>query len=153
MPAFSVYVLISPLLRRGLVQSSLRFFASVVVIRKRAVCRFLRRVFADLVQRNLDCFFKLRVTALPPEFRIEIDLDIRRNALILDVEFTLSIAERNTRSRDRTAIDQRRITVDADKAAPRAFADQLSDLCRRKSHGIRSPPEPAYSLIIIVFGP
>src|SRR5262245_49994700 len=98
-------------------------FLSVVVIRERAVCWFLHRVLPDRIERDLDRFFELRVAALTPELRIEVDLDIRSDAFVLNVKFSLRVSERDTRSRYRTAVDEHRIAIDADKAAPRPLPD------------------------------
>src|ERR1051325_177431 len=79
----------------------------LMVIRERSARRRAHRVLVDLIKRNLNGLFKLRVMARAPDLGINIDLDIRWYAFILDTEFALSISKSSPRSRYAAAIDQR----------------------------------------------
>ena len=68
--------------------------------------------------------FELGIASLPPGCRIQIDVDIRRNALVLDIELTrIRIENSKSRRGYRTAVHQWRIAANADQAA-RRFAYQ-----------------------------
>src|SRR5262245_7283814 len=72
----------------------------------------------------MDRLFELRVFALPPCRRIEIDIDVGWRAVILDVPFALQVIKGDARRGYPSAVDQLRIIVNADQAAPRALADR-----------------------------
>ena len=79
----------------------------------------------QILQRDGDGPFELRIVALTPGGGVELDFDVRRDAAIFHVELTGIGIEKTPAGRsDSAAIDQRRITANADQAAPGARADE-----------------------------
>src|SRR6185437_9346333 len=92
-------------------------------------CRIRRlRMLAQLLHQIGDGAFELRIVPRALGLRIVVDVDIRRDAAVLDFPIAFQSSQRPARRGDGTAVDQRRITADADKSAPGAFADQRTDL-------------------------
>ena len=98
-------------------------------IRKGPVRGRGRAAFPGRFKGYFDGFFQLRIVAGPPHFGIEIDVNIRADAFVFDVELALGVSERNARGRDSAAVDKRRIAVNADEPAPCTTANERSDLC------------------------
>src|SRR4051812_4259153 len=59
-----------------------------------------------------------------PQFWIQIDIDIRRHAFVLDIQIAIEISESDARCSHLTAVDQGRITVDPNEPAPCSPADK-----------------------------
>src|SRR5262245_53185915 len=88
----------------------------------------LRRVLLQLFHQPTDGSFELNVAAFAPGFRIEFDLDIRRDATVLDIPLAFRSVEGEVRRSHRAAVNQLRVATDADQSTPGAFADQRADL-------------------------
>src|SRR5262245_31222599 len=72
----TVYRLLTTLLSPSLLRH--------LVIRKTTICRFADRVFLDVGEGDLDGPFELDIVTGSPCLWIEIDVDVRRYALVLD---------------------------------------------------------------------
>ena len=60
-----------------------------LVVREWSVGGLSKRSLLEFRDHDLDRFLELRVATAPPDLRTEIDIDIRRYALVLDIELTL----------------------------------------------------------------
>ena len=87
----------------------------------------LRRMLLHQLQHDFDGLLELAVAALPVRGRIEIDLDIGRDAVVLDLPLAVESIDRRARRHDDAAVEQFGITADADQPAPRARSDQGTD--------------------------
>ena len=85
-------------------------------------------MFFQTGERHGDSLLQLRIVPLAPERGVEIHLDVRRNAFVLDVELSrFRIEEAPARRRNSAPIDQCRVAAYANQATPGACADQRAD--------------------------
>src|SRR6202451_409321 len=75
----------------------------------------------------LDRFVEVRVVALTPGGGIEIDIEIRSDAMVFDFPLAVQAVDRGARRGDVAAIEQLGITADADQDSPGALADERAD--------------------------
>ena len=87
--------------------------------------RLGRRVLGQLLQHDLDGLVELRVLARGHGGRVLLDVDIGRDAHVLDDPAVLG-EDGQVGRRDAAAIHQGREAEDADQAAPGPLADQLA---------------------------
>src|SRR5262245_15668834 len=100
----------------------------VVVIRIRRALDGLMRILLQFLHQPADGLFELNVAAFAPGLRIEFDLDVGRDAVVLDLPLAFGRVEGEVWRGNRAAVNQRRVAADAHESAPRAFADQRADL-------------------------
>src|SRR5262245_25470779 len=96
---------------------------AVVIIRVRRPMVFFRRILFQILQQPFDGFLELNVMTRSPGFWVKVDFYVGRDAMVFDVPFAFGRVEGEVRRGDGAAVDQIRITANADQAAPRAFAD------------------------------
>ena len=100
-----------------------------MIIRVRRTLIFLRRVLLQLRHQPFDRFFELRVAAGSPRGRVHLDLDVGRDADVLD--FPVAVQNRRPPRSVRVTLPPSisvGIPADADQPAPSPFADQRADL-------------------------
>src|SRR5215470_1687 len=86
-------------------------------------------MFLQVLQRNSNALFELRIFALAPECRIEFNFDVRLHAFVLDVEFPgRGIVAAPAWSCDSTAIHQVGIAADANESAPGTRANERANV-------------------------
>src|ERR1043166_8052142 len=86
------------------------------------------RVFFQQAHSFLDCPFELWIPAGDDVLGPVFDVDIGSNAFILDGPSTVTREEAAARRDHRAAVDECRCVGGMDQAAPRAFANQRSNL-------------------------
>src|SRR5262245_35923445 len=99
----------------------------IVIVRIRRPFWLLRRVLLYRLEYHLNRSLELRIMSVSPGFRIHLDLDVRRNTVVLDLPLSLRRVEGEVRRRHRASVDQDRIPSDAHQSAPGALADQRTN--------------------------
>src|SRR5579872_807040 len=95
-----------------------------MIVREWRTFDLRQRMLLQLLHYDFDCFFELRVATLAPCGGFQVDLDIRRDAMILDLPIAVEAVDCGTRRCYATAIDEFRIAPDTDKTAPCFLSDQ-----------------------------
>ena len=96
-------------------------------------------VLVEQVHHYLDCFLELRVVALAPKLGIQLDFEVRLNAVILHVPLTVGSIEGQVGRTGESVIDQvNRVRVVADESAPGSLTHQRPDS--------RFPEEPRHGI-------
>ena len=106
-----------------------------LVIRIRRALILARWRLRQSVQDQLDRLLQLRIAALPPQFRVELDFDVGRHAFVFHLPFAFGCPEGEVRRSYAAAIDQRWIPADADQSAPSAFPDHRPEFVPLKCPG------------------
>src|SRR5450631_3589445 len=101
---------------------------------RRRLTRHFRRIL-KLLQNFCDCRIQLYIVARIDGQRVQGDLDVGRDSLILDPPFAFRREDAEKRYREKAAVDQLRIRGDANQAAPGAGADQLTEAKTPESVG------------------
>ena len=83
--------------------------------------------FLQFVERDGDRLLELRVVAVDHIRRRLLHVDVRRHSLVLD-DPTIFGPDREVRGGDASSVDELRKAEDADQSAPRALADDRSQL-------------------------
>src|SRR5262245_53967187 len=108
--------------------AGIRRFAVVIVGESRSLRLRRGRMIFKLFEEQVDCFLELWVVSCAPRSRVHFDFDVWRDTVILDFPLAFRCVETEVRRGDRAAIQQLRRSTDADQAAPRALADERTDL-------------------------
>src|SRR5512143_113869 len=86
-----------------------------------------RRVLLEEVEDHLDRLLELRVASFADRLRVALDLDVRRDAGILDLPLALEAVNPDPGRRDEAAVEELRVVVDADEPAPGPGSDERPD--------------------------
>src|SRR5437868_5142785 len=106
----------------------LRLILARVVVGIGGLLRGLNGGALELLHHQLDRFFELHVVALAPSLRRHFHLNIGSDTVVFHVPFALGVVEGEARRGDPAAIEQRRITANADQSTPGARAYQRPDM-------------------------
>src|SRR2546425_3271010 len=87
-------------------------------------------ILLEKLHRLLYRAFELRIVTLYHLGRSVLDLDVRRDAFVLNRPLTCEIVERKARRGDAAAVNRRWNSERADQPAPRARANQRADLAK-----------------------
>jgi len=123
-----------------------------MVIRKRRPLVLLRRILAQLLHQNRDGLFKCgswpwRIACGSCSTSISAQ---PRNSQLPTIPRIVKTTDGQPRTHRPSTMDSRPVRH---QSTPGSFADKRPDLRFSKINGIASPPEPAYSSMIIAFGP
>src|SRR5437868_1939902 len=99
-----------------------------MVIGKRRTPGFVLRVLAHVIHQKLHGLFQLRIVALPPRGRIELDFDVGRDAVVLNLPFSVEPEYRRVWGGHIASIHQRRQPESGHKTAPGSLADKGPNL-------------------------
>src|SRR5262249_35018469 len=103
-----------------------------------------RGTLRELLHRDRDRLLELWVVALPDELRIHLDLDVRRDAPVLDLPLAVQAVDRDPRRRHASAVEELRVIVDTHEPAPRAGADDRPDARAPEEPGQRIAARPGH---------
>src|SRR5439155_443401 len=78
-----------------------------------------RRVLLHQLQHDFHRLLELRIVPLAHRRRVEIDVVVRRDPVVLHLPFPVQPIQREARGHDVAAVDQLRIAADPDQSAPR----------------------------------
>lgn len=81
-------------------------------------------VLFQLFKNDLDRLVQLRVFSFPNRFGIELNFNVRCYSPILHFLFTGREPDSPARRGDATAVDERRVAIDANEPAPSPLANE-----------------------------